>query len=241
MEQHPHFIISEDLTENTVIWRYLSLTKFLSLITKKELYFEGIYKLIDKYEGSLPPGFQFYQSATPIGGKSNRFKKAHEQHKINIIQKEQLLESLPKIVVNCWTMHSAESYALWKIYTDSTSGIAIKSTIGRLKAAINKNSNVFNISKVYYGPHRKPVLDSIVTRKEKFYTFEEEVRLYTLSETESLFVPIETNELITEIYLSPFMSSYSKDAVRKIIKLDLESESMSLFNKIKESSIKERF
>jgi hypothetical protein len=50
--------------DDTVIWRFMSLAKFLSLLTKSSIYFCQVRKLRndDPYEGSLSrPNLVFYQ------------------------------------------------------------------------------------------------------------------------------------------------------------------------------------
>ena len=43
--------------------------------------------------------------------------------------------------VTCWNISTHESYHMWKLYCNHHNGIAIKSTIGRLKSSLGKNKN----------------------------------------------------------------------------------------------------
>ena len=40
---------------DAVLWRYMSFTKFVSLLTKNAVFFSGADKLGDPFEGSLSP------------------------------------------------------------------------------------------------------------------------------------------------------------------------------------------
>ena len=53
--------------------------------------------------------------------------------------------------VSCWHQNNVESEAMWKLYTDSNKGVAIKSNISLLRKAININNNIpVMIGKVQY-------------------------------------------------------------------------------------------
>ena len=49
-EQHHEFITPKD---NTIIWHYMNVFKFIDLINSCELYFTRLDVLEDKYEGYL--------------------------------------------------------------------------------------------------------------------------------------------------------------------------------------------
>jgi len=231
--------ISDELTDTTVIWRYCSLEKFFSLIFNEEIYFSKICDLIDEYEGSLPAEYgTFYCTSKLIGGKSNSYKSLRDNRKQDLLHLEQWPKDALKVFVNCWTKHKGESYALWRIYTNINSGIAIKSTVGRLKTAVVLDGNILNISPLDYKPNKNKIfeLDTIVTRKKGFYEFENEVRLFVKSDNESLKFKVNIYELISEIILSPLMPAYTKDIVKAIIEL----KTPKLYEKIKVSAIKIR-
>jgi len=239
MEHLGEIIIRDSLPESTVIWRYFSLDKFLYLILHKELYLSKIMTLDDKKEGSRPPEFKLLNLYVPIGGVSNKYKASREALKSKQVRDNQFLVSASNTFVNCWSMNKSESFALWCIYTDKNYGIAVKSTIGKLKESIKSNSHSINISRVFYEPDftNKFSIDTIVKRKSEFYRFEEEVRLYiSQSDNDSLQISVDIELLITEIYFSPFMKSNTKIAVKEW----LSTKSESLSKKVKNSEIELR-
>lgn len=238
--EHDHNIeVSNELPDNTVIWKYYSLEKFFSLILKSELHFTQILKLIDDFEGSRPKEYgEFLYTAKVPGGLSNRFKKQRETQEQNLLKLVQVPKDALEVLVNCWTKHKTESYALWRIYTDIYSGIAIKSTIGHLKSAIISNEHFLYVYPINYKPNKDKrfELATIVTRKKGFYEFENEVRLFIKSDSKSVQVRIDTNKLISEIYLSPLMPDYTKDVVKEFLSV----KGIKLIDKIRVSSIKLR-
>mgnify|MGYP001175590408 CR=1 FL=1 len=241
METNQNIEISSELQDNTIIWRYLTLEKFFSLILNRELYFGKIRDLDDKFEGTRPPKFRFINSVAFLGGHSPKYKKARKVYEKKQMEMIQLQKDAYNTLVNCWSMEIPESYALWDIYTGTSSGIAIKSTIGQLKRAIEGKSHLIHITPVDYKSNeiKKFNLDTLVTWKTSFYKFEKEVRLYiSHSDLDFILIPVNIEELISEIYLSPFMPTFAKDTVRKMIKLD--SKTTILPDRIKDSAIELR-
>jgi len=130
--------------------------------------------------------------------------------------------------VNCWTISQHESYALWKIYLGgSKAGVAIRTTISKLRNSINSVKQDFDedifIGKVQYSDFIDEPSNrfKIITTKNKFYDYENELRLiiinYPLSEggikvpyniSYGKFVQVNNEKLINEIYLSPFVGNW---------------------------------
>lgn len=142
-------------------------------------------------------------------------------------------------LVNCWSINRTESYALWKIYLEgSKTGVAVKSTVSKLKKAIENETNSFEetiyLGKVDYSdylPENGLNRFKIVTTKKEFYEFENELRLFILHYPKSeggvnppydleigRNVNIETNTLVDEIYLSPFAGSWFQETLKETVK-----------------------
>jgi hypothetical protein len=72
--------------DNQVVWRYMSLSKFISMISKKELYFASLQQLAkaDKFEGLSPiPGFLRISNIPGLEGWDKmRLEAAEDQQKI---------------------------------------------------------------------------------------------------------------------------------------------------------------
>jgi len=235
---------------NTVIWRYLSLDKFLDLIVSKELFFTNAAKMTDKYEGLIPKRNQEYL-LKQIRKEGYSLKDAEIESQKRLHQTNSLRELT---LLNCWTINQHESYALWKIYLGGAkSGVAIKTTVGKLTRAIKKGNDHFDedifISKVNYTDFIREEPESrfnVITTKNKFYEYEKELRLfifhYPLSEggiktpynlSIGRRLKIDIYELIDEIYLSPFTGRWFDNTINELIK-QINPE---LSRKIKNSEI----
>lgn len=216
---------------NTVIWRYVGLDKFLDLLISEELFFSNAAKMSDRLEGVVPKRNQDYLLKSI---KSNGFSGKNAENERKIILDE--IHSQKKYtLLNCWTISQSESYALWKIYLDgSKSGVAIRTTVSKLKKAINKGNgdfigNIF-ISKVKYTDFIKEEPENIfniITTKNKFYDYEKELRLFIFHKPKTQGkinisngrrLKIDLNELIDEIYLSPFVGDWFDKSFGEILK-----------------------
>lgn len=79
--------------------------------------------------------------------------------------------------VNCWSLSHHESHALWRIYCGSTDGVAIQSTLGRLRQSVGELP-VYKVSYEIPGSRRQtPNLIDLVTKKRPMFAYEQEVRI----------------------------------------------------------------
>jgi hypothetical protein len=46
-----------------------------------------------------------------------------------------------KVAISSWHINEYESFAMWQIFTQNSEGLAIQSTIGRLKKALKPENN----------------------------------------------------------------------------------------------------
>ncbi|GEM_PF-2167895 len=101
----------------------MDLPKFLQMLEQGGLYFALLTEFSDKWEAVL--GRELTHSiATHFGGASG-----------DVIQ---LMQDYSKhTAVNCWYQGAGESVAMWKLYTKSEYGVAIKSTVGDLMKALS--------------------------------------------------------------------------------------------------------
>ncbi|TYP99221.1 hypothetical protein C7447_102543 [Tenacibaculum adriaticum] len=235
---------------NTVIWRYVGLDKFLDLLMSQELFFSNAAKMSDKYEGLIPKRNQDYLlKSIKNGGLSREEAELERQARLREIH------SLKELtLLNCWTINQNESYALWKIYLGGAkSGVAIRTTVSKLTRAIKKGNDPFKedifLSKVKYTDFIKDEPENrfnVITTKNKFYDYEKELRLFIfhhpLSEggiptpydiSVGRRLKVDLNELIDEIYLSPFVGKWFDKSFIEI----LNKIHPSLSEKIKNSEI----
>ncbi|MEK0162129.1 DUF2971 domain-containing protein [Pseudoalteromonas piscicida] len=134
----------EQLTEeNPILWRYMSLDKFIHLVSSQTLFFSGIGNFIasDPSEGLLPRPVQ----KTLLDKHQNTVSltspvRLNEQAK-SIIRKYGRINLkciMRSWAISCWHMNTGESEAMWRLYSDTNKGVAIqtdfRSLIKSLKA-----------------------------------------------------------------------------------------------------------
>lgn len=230
--------------DNTKIWRYMDFIKFVDIIDRKKLFFPTIDRLEDPFEGSFPKAYIDYFNAN--------LDKIFNPTVWSFIDREHAPESFSRarrqarkfICVSCWNMQKEESAALWKLYCSIYNGIAIQSTIKKLKNSLKNERRDIYIGKVRYIDHysqppSKSLSDDLFPNpylyKGKSFSFEKEVRviielprLKKTSDDSAEFISghtgydavIDPQLLIEKIYLSPIPSNNGWQ--ERIIKLLLE-------------------
>jgi hypothetical protein len=116
--EHPQI---ESPDDDLVIWRYMDLPKFLLMIEQRGLYFALLTEFEDKWEGVIGRDL--------TTGVQTAFRSASG----NVIGLYQ--EFFKNLAINCWYSGKDESVAMWKLYTTSEYGVAIRSTVRDLKRA----------------------------------------------------------------------------------------------------------
>ena len=151
--------ISHSLEPNARIWRYMSLDKFIDLLSTKSLYMSPVtaFKKSDPYEGQEHP--QVAQLWADIFGPFEEdFAKVVRQMEILSIGNSVDMEAFAALKSRidhmpeerdrigckmrhsvrgcCWHANDGESEAMWKIYGDSGKSVAIVSTVGALASSL---------------------------------------------------------------------------------------------------------
>ncbi len=202
------------IEENAVLWRYMSIDKFTSILNEKAIFFSRASINSDEFEGSLPI---CEVEERDRNGKRKEFQFEHLKMKSNI-------------VLNCWIISNHESIGMWERYLKGKDGIVIQTNTERLFNALKKSENTIYYSKVRYIDYNKDIWYNEFEYPYDRYNFftpfvhkriefkeENEFRLFFCANEESrnvdfwekqksengLSVPIELNDLIEKIILKP--------------------------------------
>ena len=222
-EQNSDIITPAD---DTVLWRYINLEKLLALINSKTLYLSRLDKFSDPWEGVWP------QYMVDTIWQHSPMKTAETFHKS--------LDSLRgTMFVNCWHGSTYESAALWDQYARSA-GIAIKTTVGTLKASLKNASNFF-LGQVQYIEYTNTPIDthninalSPAFMKRLSFEHEREIRVLVwdssfanqadqLSGTTHKNLEVDLNVLFEAIVVSPTAPSWLQPHISELItKFDLQ-------------------
>lgn len=230
-EQHEVFECPEN--EDTKLWRYMDFTKFISLIDSESLFFSRVDQLNDPFEGSWT-------------SKNVEMRKAHfqnfpseslQRHMDFMNKLSNLNQNWPRYTaVNCWHENEFESAAMWSLYLKSNEGIAIQTTISRLKKSIVDDHPIY-IGRVKYIDYEMDYINpnnflGAFTHKRKSFEHEKEVRALVFKpptselnldfsqETISFGLPIKVDlkMLIEKIYIAPNAPTWIVELVKSILK-----------------------
>ena len=226
---NPNIVLPDN--PDTIVWKYLDLSKFLDLLLSRKLFMSRSDKFEDQYEGTFSE--PTYEEIKKLSEHNPEFLKYYKSHR-------------EKVVVSSWHINEYESFAMWQIFTQNSEGLAIQSTIGRLQKALEVETNFKQyIGEVNYIDYKKeyiPFDDMFFPFlfKRKSFQYEREVRILSdLSEKEikindGLKIDVDINQLIEKIYIHPKSENWYKKLVIELVdklgfdfeieKSDLESD-----------------
>ena len=207
---------------NTIVWKYLDLSKFLDLLLSQKLFMSRSDKFEDQYEGTFSePTFEEIKKLSKDNPEFLEYYKSHRE----------------KVVVSSWHINEYESFAMWQIFTQNSEGLAIQSTIGRLQNALKPERNYKQfIGEVNYIDYKKEYIpfDDLFFPflfKRKSFQYEREIRIIsdTSSENvkinEGLKIDVDISQLIEKIYIHPKSENWYKNLVIELVsKLDFNIE-----------------
>ncbi len=116
----------------------MDLSKFVWLLQRRKLYFARADKLGDPFEGSVPkanaelasyiiqhrdsdPALESYKALTE--------DEILTMHKQLSVHREKLTRNM---FMNCWHMNAHESFAMWKLYSQSSESVCIQTSYKKL-------------------------------------------------------------------------------------------------------------
>lgn len=226
-ESHEHLFNLED---NCVLWKYMSFSKFVNMLMGK-IYFNRLNNFEDVFEGTFPRYNKDHRSE--IYGEDTFSKVVYDNM-------EQAMKKW--LYVSCFHKNEYETAFMWKQYADND-GVAIKTTSERLKRAFSKTKDTIYISDVQYIDYDKEFMPEgnaiyLALHKRKSFEPEREVRcvymeipnykqnpenpdelIVDFDETTppGKLIDIDLEELIEEIYISPYAAPYIKENVDLIV------------------------
>lgn len=216
---------------DTIVWKYLDLSKFLDLLLSQKLFMSRSDKFEDQYEGTFSePTFEEIKKLSVNNPEFLTYYKSHRE----------------KVAISSWHINEYESFAMWQIFTQNSEGLAIQSTIGRLqKALIPEKNHEQYIGEVNYIDYKKeyiPFDDMFFPFlfKRKSFQYEREVRIISdisssnIKINDGMKIDVDIKQLIEKIYIHPKSENWYKNLVIELMeqlgfdfiieKSDLESD-----------------
>lgn len=247
----------------------MSIDKFIDLLSNQKLFLTPLsyYQRSDPFEGFVPKvafaatmkifldKIEEAEAATKLieqlilesvqSPTEEQFKAIEKMKAMSKAHREALIPLNNKVskstCVHCWYHSESESEAMWKLYSDSGKGIAIKTSVSSLVNSINmcKPEVPLRLARVKYLDFlsdkltpKDCVTDGATSPllKRKEYEHENEVRLYSVPqlntierwksyEPKPILVNVNTATLIEKIYISPYVTEPFNSSVWKICEL----------------------
>jgi len=219
----------EKVADETTIWRYMRLGPFLEMLVQGALFQTRVDAFADGSEGAygyasvkLDPSVVQVLNVSP-----RRFYDSNGvQHFIPAKNAELIREARRHAVVTCWFKHPGyESYAMWRIYGSDDYAVAIATTVGALRDALQRRGEV-RVGEVAYEPLPSVIPDifTLFFHKRHEYKSEQEIRSIQVSlnpvpepyQMQSLD-PLQLDALLNKIVVAPRMRQTMYDTVLQSI------------------------
>jgi len=222
----------------TKLWRYMDLSKFISMIGKKKLHFASLESFEDIFEGAkgiadrkekwdnfyLDFFRQAIQTAPGMDPKdlTNEYIEKTAMRLLSQMEAGSNFER-KSTFVSCWHYGQYESEAMWKLYSaNAKNALAIQTTCQKLYEALGKDPSI-EIGKVQYIDYAKrfSTLSGAYWYKRKSFEYEQEVRAVIRSQKPNcsgIEKDIDIDKLIIAIYISPYAPKWFEAVVYDVVK-----------------------
>jgi hypothetical protein len=209
MDRIRFFQLMDGLDGNTPIRQYLKLDYLLQLLESGSYYVKRKRKFEDKRECSLPLKSLFHLQ--PVGNTA--YKCLDDKYMGESLEKFRNYSKSSNILTSCWTERVGESALMWKNFVDNR-GACIKTNINNFVASFVKDDYEICCGRMSYnGYHAEQDYLEALFSKERYFAEEKEIRFYFTPRDgykenildDHVSMPVNTNVLIDEIILSPYI------------------------------------
>lgn len=222
-----HYMFNQVGVVQSLLWRYMTLAKFLSFVQSQSLFFsslQGMTKL-DPFEGSIPPSYVEYRDWRSEADIPSRAFSKYEEHlrARNGNEKEAFLSFIQgrenwlkacyanrrASYISCWHLNDCESDAMWNIYAPAGEGVAVVTTLERLNSSLDTSKHLVRGGLVKYVDfdtvvvnESKPNMYEPALLKRNSFSHEKEFRLVHIDNEINLLAckPSTVNEAFKKPY-----------------------------------------
>jgi len=196
--------VAESLDERATLWRFMDFTKYVAMLHRRALFFARADEMPDPFEG-------LYGRRTP--------RDYRTQGRPDV---ERLRE---RVLLSCWHENEHESAAMWRIYLSAEDGVAIRSSVARLREALATAAEPLIVGRVQY-VDRRPRVDAPEHElapffcKRKSFEYEREVRALRQEERApdkpGRYVTVDVAKLIDAVVIAPAGQPWLRELVSSV-------------------------
>jgi hypothetical protein len=232
------------MSDDTSVWRYLSLDAVIATIGKRQLRLTRVDKFKDRFEGSVPKAqidsqLLLFSNASRLMIMRQLGKTPPPPDEDPWIRITRWRRARTRSAhASCWSCGD-ESELLWRLYCAHDGcqgvGVALRTTLARLEASVEAHD--LYVSPITYRPYHEgpPFTDEMdaLLHKRHGFTAERELRLLKFDEAhnkalapkdasvselpEHIYVDWVLSDVIEEIVISPYADESYEDWVRRAI------------------------
>lgn len=220
------------LQDDTIMWRYMNFTQYVSLLEKSALFFCRVDELGDEFEGSVS------QNVLPL-------LKMFYDDKTHIFHPNDMEIYKSWVYANCWYEGEIESEAMWRLHTREKEGIAIKTVFQNFKKALIGEQTI-HVSRIKYIDYRTELVPRHNTmlpfiHKRKSFEHEREIRALSMvypnqdeaepEKTNGFYHNVDLRLMIEEIVVAPFAEEWLVDLTENI------AHRYGVYNRVRNSTL----
>ena len=217
--------IDKDLKEKQILWRYMDLAKFVSMLEQNALWLARADTFKDRHEGRFPEEMR------------KLIEKAYEGFDDSapspVKDADDFQDYLVKnTFVSCWHKNFDENMVMWEIYGRDNNAVAIQTSVENIKKNIDASSlegHSLILKSVVYQKSDEITgalpYEECFIRKRPHFSVEEEVRLSldtysrdkpSKSTPHGHKLPVQINGLIDKILVHPDCSDWFLHVINSI-------------------------
>jgi hypothetical protein len=226
------------LDDDEPVWRYLHLPKLVDFLARGKLPLVRVDLLGDRFEGSLPKAHANWLVDALARAIPDLAERSAAETEAAVARAAQLRRSLIRHThASCWRAGQGESAAMWRAYCGTQEGAALRTTYGKLRAAVDDRwTLVAPVRYLDFATERLPShnLAYPLLCKRIEFAHEREVRVLRFRIDEWLealrrgapatvaaapveYLAVDPDALVDEVYVSPYAPEWYHDAVRVLL------------------------
>jgi hypothetical protein len=215
----------EDLDNDAILWRYMDIAKFISMLEQNAIWLARADTLGDKHEGRFPDEMHEYinKAYQDFDDSNNSPVKDANDFQDYLIK---------NTFISCWHHNLEENMVMWEIYGKNKNAVAIQSTVEGIASnvdpsALSGHSLIFKDIIYKNADEISGVLlyEDCFFRKRRHFRFEKEVRISldtysrinpTKDTPHGQKLPAFLSGMIDKVIVHPDSSGWFFDAVSSV-------------------------
>lgn len=224
-------IIRNELGDDEILWRYMDLPKFLSLLSSESLWFARSDTFKDKREGLFHPAMKAELDKIYSELESKGEIPSDAEIKDTSDFQRYLSDNT---YISCWHKNSTENMVMWELYGQSENSVAIKTTVEKLESSFSlkevyRIALEFALDEVKYMEHKSISSERNYRQpffiKRPYFEFEQEARLYLMARDKKsrgvaplgYNIKLDIHKLIDSVYVHPDAEPWFYTAIRDLV------------------------